>query len=411
MINRDAYLEKISHFIDKPVIKVISGMRRSGKSVILKLLRKELLQKGIREDRILYLNFESLGIAFLQDADALYLFVANAARQNQSRKKQQKQERLYIMLDEIQRINGWERAVASFLVDFNCDIFITGSNSSLLSGDIAVALAGRYIEIRIYPLSFAEHLDFTAAMDEDNGKDLSRQFTDFIRCGGLPGIHEMNIDSDAVIPYLIDIYNSVLLNDVISRHHIRDTELLERLIHFLMDNIGNIFSAKRIADFLKSQNRRISTETIYNYLDALESSFLVRKVRRWDIKGKRLLETQEKYYIEDFGLKNALFGYSEGSISGLLENVIYLELQRRGYEVYIGQCPDCEVDFIARYRDEINYFQITYLLASDETIEREFTPLLMINDNYPKYVLSMDDFNFSRKGIIHMNIRDWLLKR
>jgi predicted AAA+ superfamily ATPase len=352
-----------------------------------------------------------LSTASLRDADNLYAFVASIARQLLPRQAQslQKPGRFYIMLDEIQRINQWEQAIASFRVDFDCDIYITGSNNGLLSTDIAELLAGRYVEIRIHPLSFKEHLEFTAAMGEDHGKDLKRQFADFLRCGGLPGIHEMNIDTDAVTPYLLDIFNSVMLKDVISRHRIRDTELLERTILFLMDNVGNLFSAKRISDFLKSQNRRLSTETIYNYLDALESAFLIRKVRRWDIKGKRILETLEKYYFEDFGLKNALLGYSDGSIAGLLENVVFLELQRRGYEVYIGQGTNWEIDFIARRQDQTAYFQVSYLLASEETIEREFSPLLQIRDNYPKYVLSMDEFDFGRQGILHRNIRDWLL--
>jgi predicted AAA+ superfamily ATPase len=405
-------MEKIRLFIDKPVIKVITGMRRSGKSVILKLLRDELLQRGIPVEQILYINFESLGSVFLpnrsqaEDADALYAFVVNMY----SQLSEQKSVRLYIMLDEIQRISRWEQAIASLRVDLDCDIYLTGSNSSLLSVDIAAVLAGRYVEIRIHPLSFTEHLSFTAAMGEDRGKETNRQFMDFLRCGGLPGIHEMNIDTEAVIPYLVDIYNSVMLKDVISRHRIRDTELLERTILFLMDNIGNIFSAKRISDFLKSQNRRLSTETIYNYLDALEAAFLIRKVRRLDIKGKRILETQEKYYLEDFGLKNALLGYDEGGIAGLLENLVFLELNRRGYEVFIGQGVNCEIDFIARRRDETVYFQVAYLLASPETIEREFTPLLNIPDNFPKYVLSLDEFNFGRQGILHRNIRDWLLE-
>jgi predicted AAA+ superfamily ATPase len=313
------------------------------------------------------------------------------------------------MLDEIQRINEWEKAVASFMVDINCDIYVTGSNGSLLSGDLATLMAGRFVEIRVYPLSFAEHLNFTAAMGENEGKDLNRQFTDYLQYGGLPGIHEMNINSDAVVSYLLDIYNSVLLKDVVSRRRIRDTELLERTILFLMDNIGNIFSAKKISDFLKSQNRRLSTETIYNYLDALEEAFLVRKVSRWDLKGKRILETQEKYFLEDFGLRNALLGYNADSISGLLENVVFLELRRRGYEVYVGQGLNCEIDFIARRRGETIYIQVTYLLASPETIEREFRPLQNIRDNFPKYVLSMDEFDFSHEGILHRNIRAWLL--
>jgi len=403
MIKRDLYIERIRLFIDKPVIKVITGMRRSGKSVILRLLQEELLGRSIPSERILYLNFESMDTVSLQNVDALYMFVSRAARQMPGR--------FYILLDEVQRINGWEKAIASFRTDLDCDVYITGSNNGLLSADVAALLAGRYVEIRIHPLSFAEHLDFTAEMREDEGKDLNRQFADFLRCGGLPGIHEMRIGTGAHIPYLMDIYNSVLLKDVISCHRIRDTELLERIIFFLMDNVGNLYSAKRISAFLKSQNRRLSTETIYNYLDALGSAFLVNKVSRWDIKGKRILETQEKYYFEDFGLKNAVMGYSENSVSGLLENVVFLELRRRGYEVFVGQGTGSEIDFIARRRDETAYFQVAYLLASKETIEREFAPLMNVRDNYPKYVLSMDDFNFGRQGILHRNIRDWLLDR
>jgi len=394
-------MEKIRIFIDKPVIKVITGMRRSGKSVILKLLREELLKSKVLQENIIYIDFESMGTVPLANTDELYSYVINKARQTENR--------LYIMLDEIQQIQGWEKVIASLRIDINCDIYITGSNSGLLSADIAAALAGRYVQIKIHPLSFAEHLDFTAAMGEDGGKDNNRQFLEFLRYGGLPGIHEMNINTSAVYPYLLDIYNSVLLKDVISRYRIRDIELLERTVHFLMNNVGNIFSAKRISDFLKNQNRRLSVETIYNYLDALESAFLIHKVSRWDIKGKRVLETLEKYYFEDFGIKNALLGYSEDSISGLLENTVYLELCRRGYKVYIGQGVNYEIDFIVVRRDETAYFQVTYLLGSPETIEREFSPLLSINDNFPKYVLSLDEVNFSRQGIQHLNIRDWLL--
>jgi len=256
MIKRQGYLEKLSLFIDKPVIKIITGMRRSGKSVILQLLREELVQRGINQQRIIYLDFESLSTVPMHNSDALYGYLTRLAS------LQNEQQRFYIMLDEIQRVKGWERVIASLRVDIDCDIYITGSNSELLSADIAALLAGRYVEIRIHPLSFAEHLEFTAAKEKSRVKDKNCQFADYLRCGGLPGIHEMNIDSDALIPYLTDIFNSVLLKDVISRNKIRDTELLERTIYFLMDNIGSIFSAKRISDFLKSQNRRLSTETI-----------------------------------------------------------------------------------------------------------------------------------------------------
>ena len=409
MIKRNLYLDKVKVFIDKPVVKIITGMRRCGKSVILQLIRDELLQRGIQPERILYLNFESLNVAFLEDANDLHSYITDFAGRGTGR--------LYVMLDEIQKVKGWHRAVASIRVDLDCDIYITGSNSDLLSADAAVLLAGRYVEIRIHPLSFAEHLDFIAATGEDRGKNLNTQFYDYLRLGGLPGIHEMDINSKAVMPYLQDIFNSVLLKDVIGRYRFRDMDLLERMVYFLMDNAGNIFSAKRISDFLKNQNRRLGTETIYNYLNALESAFFVHKVKRWDIKGKCILETMEKYYFEDFGLKNAVMGtgdYSSAAglpgISGLLENAVFLELLRRGYEVFIGQGPGCEVDFIARRRDEVNYYQVAYLLATPETAEREFNPLLGISDNFPKYVLSMDEFNFGRQGILHRNIRDWLLE-
>jgi predicted AAA+ superfamily ATPase len=400
MVKRELYMKKLRPFMDKPVIKVISGMRRSGKSIILKLLREELLERKILDRRIIYLDFESRSIEDLADAKALYTYVAGIAGKEK--------KRLYILLDEIQIIPGWEKTVASFRVDFNCDIYITGSNSSLLGGDIAGVLAGRFVEIRVYPLSFGEHLEFTRAAGLKAAP--KEQFLDYLRSGGMPGIHEMGIKSEALRPYLQDIYNSVLLKDVIARNHFRDTELLERIIKFLMDNIGNIFSAKSISDFLKNQNRRLSTETIYHYLAALESAYLIEKVNRWDIKGKRRLEIKEKYFLEDFGLKHAILGYRQEDIAGLLENAVYLELKRRGYQVYIGQIEQREVDFIAQRQDEKIYLQLSYLLASAETIEREFAPLSAINDNYPKYVLSLDEFDMGREGIQHRNIREWLLQ-
>jgi predicted AAA+ superfamily ATPase len=399
MVTREHYMKKLRPFVDKPLIKVISGMRRSGKSIILKLLREELLERKIPSKRIIYLDFESRSIEGLAEAKALYTYIASIAGKEK--------KRVYILLDEIQIIPGWEKTVASFRVDFNCDIYITGSNSSLLGGGIAALLAGRFVEIRVYPLSFREHLEFTRAAGIKTSQ--KEQFIDYLRSGGMPGIHEMGIKSEAVRPYLQDIYNSVLLKDVIARNRFRDTELLERIIKFLMDNTGNIFSAKSISNFLKNQNRRLSTETVYHYLAALESAYLIEKVSRWDINGKRRLETREKYFLEDFGLKHAILGYREADIAGLLENIVYLELIRRGYQVYIGQTEQREVDFIAQRQDEKIYLQVAYLLASTETIEREFAPFFDIKDNYPKYVLSLDEFDMGREGIQHRNIRDWLL--
>ena len=402
MIKRDLYLAKIKPFIDKPVIKVITGMRRCGKSVILYLLREKLLERRIGKDRILYINFESQIHDALTDRKALYKHIAAWAKKTTGR--------YYIMLDEVQRVNEWEKTVASCRVDFNCDIYITGSNNELLSGELHTLLAGRLVEIPVFPLSFAEHLIFTKAFNEDKGKDLNRQFLDYLQYGGLPGVHEMDINSEAVYPYLTDIYNSLLLKDVLARHRIRDTELLERVVKFLMDNIGNIFSAKRITDFLKNQGRRLSGETVYNYIRALEKAYLIRKVSRYDIRGKRQLETQEKYFFEDHGIQHAIMGFRDDALPGLLENVVFMELKRRGWNVFVGQMEHSEIDFIAQRRNEKMYIQVCYLLANKGIVEREFSPLKAIKDNYPKLVLSMDHlWDYNHEGILRKNLIEFLL--
>jgi predicted AAA+ superfamily ATPase len=395
-------METMRGFMDKPVIKVLTGMRRSGKSVILQLFRQELLERGVSEDRILYLNFESQKLTSIANADALYWHINTFSKTVPGR--------FYIMLDEVQYVPDWERTVSSCRVDFDCDIYITGSNANLLAGELHTLLAGRFVSIPVYPLSFNEYLLFTKTFGEDQGKDTNRQFLDYLRFGGLPGIHEMNVNSESVYPYLMDIFNSVLLKDVIVRHRIRDTELLERIVQFVMDNMGNIFSAKSISDFLKNQGRKLSAETVYNYLDALAEAYLIRKVNRYDIKGKRQLETLEKYSLEDHGLKHAVFGYREADISGLLENVVYMELKRRGFQVYIGQLRQKEIDFVATRREKKYYIQVCYLLADQAVVEREFSPLREIRDNYPKLVLSMDLlWDYNQEGIQRKHIVDWLL--
>ena len=402
MIKRGLYLAKIKPFMDKPVIKVITGMRRSGKSVILRQLRNKLLVRRIAEKRILYLNFESQSLNALTDGKALYKYIAGWVKKTSGP--------LYLMLDEIQRVSEWEKTVTSCRVDFNCDIYITGSNAKLLSGDLHALLAGRFVEIPVYPLSFAEHLIFTKATGEGKGKDLNRQFMDYLQFGGLPGIHEMDINSEAVYPYLTDIYNSLLLKDVLARHRIRDTELLERVVRFLMDNRGNIVSAKRVIDFLKNQGRRLSGDTVYNYIRALEEAFLICKVSRYDIRAKKQLETQEKYFFEDHGIQLAVLGFRDDELSGLLENVVFMELKRRGWSVFIGQMPNAEIDFIAQRRNEKMYIQVCYLLANKGIVEREFGPLKAIKDNYPKFVLSIDSLKANnREGIISRNLVEFLL--
>lgn len=313
------------------------------------------------------------------------------------------------MLDEIQEVNGWEQVINSLRVDFDCDIYVTGSNAKLLSGELATLLAGRYVEIRVYPLDFQEYLDFAATNAEEAQLPRQEQFANFLRFGGLPGIHQMKWDEERIMQYLHDIYNSVLLKDVIARNKIRDTALLESIVLYLMDNIGNTFSAKTISDFLKSQGRKLSTETVYNYLKALESAFLIHKVVRFDIKGRRILETQEKYYLSDLGLRHAVMGYRDNDIAGVLENTVYLELLRRGWTVNIGKQDVAEVDFVANRTDERLYIQVCYVLTPENT-EREFAPLEAISDNYEKLVLSTDNLlRINRGGIRQKNIVDFLL--
>lgn len=402
MIVRRQYMDQLLDFVDTPVVKVITGMRRCGKSVILKQIQKELLDRGIPKERIFYVNFESLRYEQWKDYRALYETVTNAAKGADGK--------LYILIDEVQEVEKWEKAVNSFRVDFDCDIYVTGSNAKLLSGELATLLAGRYVEIRVYPLSFAEYLDFVRESDE--GAELSEQenFINYLKYGGLPGIHQMKWEEVAVSQYLLDIYQSVLLRDVIRRNQIRDPALLENIVKYLMDNIGNIFSAKTISDFLKNQGRKLGTETVYNYLKLLESAFLIYKVPRFDVKGKRLLETQEKYYLSDLGLRHAVLGYRHNDIGALLENIVFLELCRRGYHVTVGKQGAVEIDFIAEKADERIYIQVCYLLT-EENMEREFGPLEAISDNYEKVVLSMDSLiGINRGGIRQKNLVEFLLK-
>ena len=404
MIKRNLYLEEIKKYINKPIIKVITGMRRSGKSMILKLIQEELQNRGIVKENIIYMNFESLTFMDIKDFEELYKHIIE--------KTSDKKRKIYILLDEIQEVKGWEKAINSFLVDLDVDIYITGSNANLLSSELATYIAGRYVEIKIYPLSFQEYIDFVSENNKENPLSLDEYFTQYLNFGGLPGIHIFNYNKEEIYQYLVDVYNSILLRDVIARNNIRDIELLERVVLYIMDNIGNIFSAKSISDFLKNQGRKLSVETIYNYLKALENAFIISKVQRYDIKGKNILETQEKYYLSDLGFRHAKLGYQSNDIYGYLENIVFLELLRRKYKVNIGKQDNKEIDFVANLRDENLYLQVTYLLASPETIEREFSPLKSIKDNYPKMVLSMDNLPESNiEGIKRKRIIDFLLER
>ena len=408
MIQRERYMQEIRDFMDKPVVKIITGMRRCGKSALLELTREELRRRGVQEQNIISMNFESLRYEAFKDYRALYQEVCKRADRAQGK--------VYILLDEIQEVDSWEQAINSLRVDLDCDIYVTASNAKLLSGELATLLAGRYVEIRVYAEVRIQghYLEARETVEREIREFFSlaqqEQFANFLRFGGLPGIHQMKWEETRVMQYLHDIYNSVLLKDVIARNKIRDIALLESVIAYLMDNIGNTFSAKTITDFLKNQGRKLSAETVYNYLRALECAFLIHKAVRFDIKGKRILETQERYYLSDLGLRHAVIGYRDNDIAGVLENIVYLELLRRGWTVHIGKQDVAEVDFVANRTDERLYIQVCYVLTPENT-EREFGPLEGISDNYEKLVLSTDTLlRINRGGIRQKNIVDFLLE-
>jgi len=401
MIKRELYLNQLRGFIDKPFIKVISGLRRSGKSSILMMLRDELLSKGIGESNIIYINFENFEYSELDIAAKLYKFV---------KAKINNKQRYYILLDEIQEVVSWEKAVNSFLVDFNTDIYITGSNSRLLSSELATYLSGRYVEFQIHPLSFAESLLFKQKLTPKVVSNLYREFELFLRLGGFPALHTGEYTYETAYKVVFDIYSSAILRDTVQRYNIRDVELLERVVKYVFDNVGNKFSAKNVADYFKSQQRKIDLNTVYNYVNALEGAFIIYRIPRYDIKGKEILKTQEKYYVGDQSLLYGVMGFKDRLISGVLENIVMLELKRRGYKVFIGKLDDKEIDFIAEMNEKKVYVQVAYKMTEQTTIDREFTPLLEIKDNHPKYVVTMDEiWKDNIEGIQHKHIADFLL--
>ncbi len=400
MKKRTAYLSKIVDYIDKPFIKVLSGIRRSGKSSLLLLLKNEILQKGNVESQIIYINFESFMNSDLTDAKILYEFV---------RERITGDNRYYLLLDEIQEVKYWEKAVNAFLVDFNIDIYITGSNSHLLSSELATLIAGRYVEFQIQTLSFNEYLDFHQIQSKEQ-EILAKSFDNYLKIGGFPVIHTGDYSYENAYKVVYDIYSSAVLRDTIQRYQIRDLELLERVVKYVFDNVGNSFSGKNVSDYFKSQHRKVDVNTIYNYLKALESAFIVYKIPRFDIKGKEILKTQEKYFVGDPSLIYAVMGYRERMIGGILENIVLLELKRRDYKVFVGKLGTKEIDFVAEKGSSRIYIQVAYLLIEQSTIEREFAPLKEIADNYPKFVVTMDkSWSDTEEGIHHLNIVDFLL--
>jgi len=398
IILREKYLKQLSGYINKPVIKVITGMRRVGKSYFVKQIIDYLEKKGVKSNQVLYINKELLKYDFIQNYKDLYSYVSDYFNKTKGD--------FYLFVDEIQKIEHWEKAISSFFAEENYDIYITGSNSDLLSSEISTLLSGRYIEINIYSLSFNEFLSFR----QTTNSSINQEFKYYLQFGGFPVIHNFNLDQELSYQYINSLHDTILLKDVISRYKIRNIRLFEDIVKFVFSNIGQVFSSHSISKYLKSQKKKVGSDTIQNYLLYLERTFMIYKVQRFDIKGKKILELYEKYYLGDIGLKNAVLGYKDEDIAGMLENLVFLKLKQENFKVFIGKFNDLEVDFISKKNGNRTYIQVSYLLETDKTREREFKVLEKIKDNFPKYVLTMDNLPVSNNnGIIRMNIIDFLL--
>ena len=386
-------------FVDAPFIKILTGVRRCGKSTILKLIMKRLVEeRGIAPEQIVSYRFDSMEYDGYS-AREMYALLKGALAP---------QRRTYLFLDEVQEIEGWEKVVNSLATDFDVDIYLTGSNSRMMSSEIATYLTGRYVAFRIYTLSFGEYLFFKSHYAEVG--DPKQELAEYVRLGGFPGTHLQAYSQDEVYTIVRDIYNSTVFSDIVRRNQIKKVDQLERVVKYVFNNVGNTFSASSISAYLKSERRSLDNETIYSYLDKLESAYLLHRCSRYDLRGKAILKTQEKFFLADVALRYSVLGYNEDSVAASLENVVYLELLRRGYEVYIGKTPDGEVDFVATRQGEKLYVQVTQEITSEKTEKREYERLLEIHDNYPKYVLLTNDFaGGNHEGIQTMHVADFLL--
>lgn len=396
MIKRDMYLKKLIGFKDHPLIKVITGIRRCGKSTLLELFREYLLENGVKNDQIISINFEDMNFSNLDDAQKLHDFVDSSLKKNAKN---------YVFLDEIQKVADFQKAVDSLYIKKNVDIYITGSNAHLLSGELATLLSGRYVEIEMLPLSFKEYIEFT-------GKDdLSRKFADYVRYSSFPFAVYLNNDAGKVRDYLGGIYNTVILKDVVAKKKIADILMLESVVRFMFDNIGSLLSTKKIADTMTSDGRKISTHTVESYISALMDSFIIYRAKRYDVKGKQYLKTNDKYYICDIGLRSFLLGNKGGDAGYVIENVIYLELLRRGYDVYVGKVGDKEVDFVAIKQDTVEYYQVALTVRDENKLKTELASLQAISDHNPKYLLTLDDDPpANHNGIRQINAIDFLME-
>ena len=394
MINRPDYIEKISKFIDVPIIKILAGIRRCGKSTIFEMIQNELLARGIKKEQMIVRNYTDVELSGLSASEML----ADVKKDITTKDK------YYLFLDELQEIDGWEKVVNQLMEQGNVDIYVTGSNSKLMSSEIATYLSGRYVSIPVYTLSFEEYLAFMRP------SELTAQqlLENYIKMGGFPLIAANKLDERAAYQIVQDIYKAIVTNDIIRRHRISKQDLFDRVVKFILDNMGKTFSANSIVKFLRSEHRKISVETIYNYLKWLEQAFIIHKCQRYDVIGKSILKTQEKYYLGDVSLKYGLMGYNATMLPAVIENIVYLELRRRGYEVFIGKNQTQEIDFIAQKQDDKVYVQVCVNLPPDST--RETDNLLAIKDNYPKCVVTLDNLavgNVNGVQIVHLS--DFLL--
>lgn len=401
MIDRPLYLDKIMPFVDTPFVKILTGVRRCGKSTILKMIIKKLREeKHVDDEQILSYRFDSMEY---EDMTTKELYLELKSKIIQSKKT-------YLFLDEIQEIEGWEKVVNTLASDFDVDIYITGSNSRMMSSEISTYLTGRYITFHIYTLSFEEYLMFKKSYT--TLKDLKQEFSQYVRLGGFPATHLQDYSQDEVYTIVKDIYNSTIFSDIVRRNQVKKIDQLERVVKYTFNNIGNTFSAKSISNYFKSEQRKIDNETVYSYLEKLQKAYILHKCSRYDLQGKDILKTQEKFYLADVSLRYSVLGYTVDSVAASLENIVYLELKRRGYDVYIGKIKDKEIDFVAAKQNEKIYVQVTQEIKSEKTQKREYEQLLEIRDNYPKYVVMADNFaGGNYEGIKTMNIVDFLLSK
>ena len=395
MINRQNYMNYLIKLKDKKIIKVVTGIRRCGKSTLLNLYKNYLLNNGIESKQIISLNFENPNDMKFNDWKELYTYIENMLIPDKMN---------YIFLDEIQILNNFEKAVDGLYIKENVDIYITGSNSYMLSGELATYLTGRYMQIHMLPLSFKEYLDYYGSDNENKKYDI------YIQNGGFPYLLNLANDDELIRNYLEGVYNTVLLKDVISRNNIKDKMILDSVIKFVFDNIGQLVSTNKISNTLISNNRKCSVNTVEGYLNSLIDSYIIYKISRYDIKGKEYLKTGDKYYVCDMGLRKYLLG-SVKDYGSILENIIFLELKRRNYEIYIGKYEDSEVDFVIKNNEGIKYIQVSLSVREEKTLEREITPLKNINDNYPKYIITLDYDTVDYDGIKQINALDFLLGR